>query len=181
MLPTGGLVGAVWFANVCVFPEDTPIFGVVNCGDVASTATEPEPVTELIWLLLILKTFPEAVSKVLLLSVSVVVRATTVSVMLGSVRVAVPAAALNVFPLILIVLPPAVSMLLLVKVSEVARPTRVSVDVGSVSVPPLLSAATFSVPLPSPRVPFPIASMFALDRESPLSQATENGSPGAKQ
>src|SRR5215471_2517444 len=87
MLPTGGLLGAVWFTNVCVFPDDAPIFGVVNCGDVASTAA-PDPVTELICVPLILKTFPApAVSKVLLVSVSVVALATSWSVAAGSVSV----------------------------------------------------------------------------------------------
>lgn len=135
MLPVGGLAGATWFTNVCVFPEEAPIFGVVNTGDVAST-TDPEPVTELICVPLILNTLPAPpVSKVLFVNVSVVARATKVSVLLGKVKVAVPAAAPKVFPLILIVFPPAVSMVLLLNVSVVVRPTSVSALLGSVSVP----------------------------------------------
>src|SRR5262249_45085262 len=181
MLPTGGLLGAVWFTNVCVFPDEAPIFGAVNCGDVASTAA-PVPVTELTCVPLILNTFPAPpVSKVLLVSVSVVARATSVSVLFGTVTVAVPAVAIKVLPLIFMVLPAAVSRILLLSVSVVARPTSVSVDVGKDKAPPLLRAATFMVPLASFCAPLPIAKVFALGREIPASHATEKGSPGVKQ
>src|SRR5262245_6807691 len=71
--------------------------------------------------------FKMAVSaKVLLVSVSVVARATSVSVELGTVTVAAPAAALKVLPLILIAFPPAVSMVLFANTSPVFAPTTKS-------------------------------------------------------
>src|SRR5215510_15331187 len=71
--------------------------------------------------------FNTAVSpKVLLVSVSVVARATSVSVELGTVTVAAPAAAHKVLPLILIAFPPAVSMVLFANTSPVFAPTTKS-------------------------------------------------------
>src|SRR5581483_2151199 len=74
-------------ALVSVTADGVPRFGVISVGEVASTA-EPDPVTAETAVPLILKLFPvPAVSKVLLVKVSVVALPINVSVAAGRVRV----------------------------------------------------------------------------------------------
>ena len=87
MVSVEPVTGAVIDTLLTVVALSTPRLGVVSDGEVASTA-DPEPVTAVIAVPLILKLLPvPAVSKVLLVSVSVVARPTRVSVAAGSVRV----------------------------------------------------------------------------------------------
>src|SRR3989338_11328258 len=104
--------------------DATPNVGVVNVGDVALT-TAPVPVLAVAARPSIEKELPvPAVSKVLLVKVSVVARPTKVSVAVGSVSV----------PVFEIVPITGAVKVLFVRVSVVARPTRVSVASGSVRV-----------------------------------------------
>ena len=105
--------------------------------------------------------FSTADVSVLLVSVSVVARPTSVSVEVGSVIV----------PVLLIVLITGDVNVLFVSVSVVARPTSVSVDVGSVSVPVLLMleiTGVVKVLLVSVCVPVSVATVESIAKVTAL-------------